>query len=67
MVHMDQGASIANICETLVTKYEFSQNSRKEKKKVGYTQMKQKCKTYSTKISTHFHGKQKCIAGSFKL
>jgi len=34
MVHLDQGTSTANICETLVTKYEFSQNSHKGQKKL---------------------------------
>jgi hypothetical protein len=29
MVHLDQKTSTANICETLVTKYEFPQNFRK--------------------------------------
>jgi len=42
MVHLDQETSAANICETLVTKYEFSQNSRKGQKMGGGTQMKQK-------------------------
>ena len=37
VVHLDQGTSTANICETLVTKYEFSQNARQKKKRGGGT------------------------------
>jgi hypothetical protein len=69
MVHLDQGTSTANIRETFVTKYAFSQNSRRGQKGGGvggYTN-ETNSETYSTKIFTHLHGKQNFITGSFKL
>jgi hypothetical protein len=62
MVHLDHGTSTANICETLVTKYKFSQNSRKGPGGGGVVVVvvhkgNRNFKTFSTKIFTHLHGK----------
>jgi hypothetical protein len=34
MGHLNHGSSTANICETLMPKSDFSQNPRKDKKKI---------------------------------